>query len=432
MPGLEQELRDAGLESRIAVAAVWCDRMGAKYLEEIAECADTFQDFVEALELKPLEVRRLQRGALGKIGAGGILYPLRQPDKEGYSHPEIPKVTPALPIGHTVFVKNTFIDLDDGLRSPRLQRASTYHVREKQADSDEEEQPDDAGTTDEIPEEAGANLSSPRGTAAELTDTSALYKTMTVDGYEPSSEWPWLGDHPTTLASTPEEGPAEVPTPFRSVAMVPVEAYGPFVPIPTAGMCFPGHVSVELQRFDRWPVPNLQQQDLPGTSSSSTQKRPQVLQRAFSVASRICRIRWTVDARKLRSTDREAVSPPFDLSYAGPVTFKMIMRPKAISSERGGSCFKRSRGRGTIELRCMAESDASERPVVTFRIGVGSKEKPDKLRGPVRHDFSEKLICGLPDGQAIWDFSKTVDEVTQTFVVCLEIMSEGISDGFTC
>lgn len=416
MPGLEQELRAAGLESCIDAAAQWCESMGAQHLEEIAECADTFQDFVETLKLKPLDVRRLQKGALGKIGAGGSPYPLRPRDK---AH-EVPKAMPAQPIGHTVFVKHTFIDLDDGLRSPLLARASTFHVREKHSDSDEEEQPDDAGAMDEITEGTG--------TAAELTDTSALHKTMTFDGFEPVSHWAWLGlgDHPTTLAPTPEEGPAEVPTPFCSVAMVPVEAYGPsFVPIPPAGMCFPGHVSVELQTFDRWPVPNLQQQDFLGTSSSSAPKRPQVLQRAFSVASRMNRIRWTVDARKLRSTDREAVSPPFDLSYAGPVTFKMIMRPKAISSERGGSCFKRSRGRGTIELRCMAESDVSERPVVSFRIGVGSKDKPDKLRGPVRHDFSEKLICGLPDGQAIWDFSKSVDDVTQTFVVCLEIMSEG-------
>lgn len=64
--------------------------------------------------------------------------------------------------------------------------------------------------------------------------------------------------------------------------------------------------------------------------------------------------------------------------------------------------------------------------MVTFRLGVGSDKASKQLkpRGPVRHDFSEKNICGLPSGQDDWDFGKAVDEKTQTFVVCLEILSD--------
>lgn len=52
-----------------------------------------------------------------------------------------------------------------------------------------------------------------------------------------------------------------------------------------------------------------------GTAPTPERKRAQALQRAFSVASKCCRIRWTVDARKLlKSMDRELVSPGFDIS----------------------------------------------------------------------------------------------------------------------
>ena len=138
----------------------------------------------------------------------------------------------------------------------------------------------------------------------------------------------------------------------------------------------------------------------PGGGSHRTQKPWKVLQRAFSVASNVYRIRWTVDARtiacgiadsvdcifstmahrKLKSTDKEAVSPQFDLTFSGGcrcqslelvisthhvtmgnlpgtswninrisllalplgvVPFKMIMRPRAVAQERGGASFKR-------------------------------------------------------------------------------------------
>jgi hypothetical protein len=223
------------------------------------------------------------------------------------------------------------------------------------------------------------------------------------------------------------------------MVMIPMESMPSYaMPVPS-GLCFPGYVPVPMDRFQRFPgtmdtpffmagtadEPLVQAEPLPVTSIADN-KRDSVLQRAFSVASKIYRIRWTVDARKLKSTDREHVSPPFDLSFSGPVSFKMILRPRMVASDRGGAAFKRSRGRGTVQIRCMAESDAHELPVATFRIGVGSSGehgRQHKLRGPVRHDFSEKNMCGLPTGQDEWDFSKAVDEDTQTFVICLEVLS---------
>lgn len=61
---------------------------------------------------------------------------------------------------------------------------------------------------------------------------------------------------------------------------------------------------------------------------------------------------------------------------------------------------------------------------VTFRLGVGSHANPkkqQKYRGPVRHDFRERPICGLEGRDEWWDFQRSVDKPTESFVVCLEV-----------
>merc|ERR1719253_1353210 len=102
---------------------------------------------------------------------------------------------------------------------------------------------------------------------------------------------------------------------------------------------------------------------------SDPKPRSQVLERAESMASQRDRIRWTVDARKLKSTDREAVSPTFDV---GEMKFKMVLKPKAMDSNKGGACFKKSRNKGYVELRCVTELDIEDagrlKPTLTFRL----------------------------------------------------------------
>uniref|UniRef100_A0A7S0FRD3 Uncharacterized protein n=1 Tax=Pyrodinium bahamense TaxID=73915 RepID=A0A7S0FRD3_9DINO len=187
------------------------------------------------------------------------------------------------------------------------------------------------------------------------------------------------------------------------------------------GMCFPGCTLVPMDRFARWPA-GMEAGDMSG-GAAETREREQALQKAFSVASSIYRIRWTVDARKLKSTDREAASPTFELSCGCPMEFKMVIHPKKVEDTRGGASFKKAQGRGTVQLRMLTGADSSSNAVVTFRIAVGSAtSKQQHPRGPVRHDFSERPICGLPEGKDEWDFQKSVDKATQTFVVCLEVL----------
>merc|ERR1719191_333026 len=73
---------------------------------------------------------------------------------------------------------------------------------------------------------------------------------------------------------------------------------------------------------------------------------PQTLTRAFSVGSGAFRINWTVSATKLRSADKNAVSPPFELSFGGPYSstkFKLMLFPKVSSEGKGGSSFRKSK-----------------------------------------------------------------------------------------
>jgi len=126
------------------------------------------------------------------------------------------------------------------------------------------------------------------------------------------------------------------------------------IPMPMPMPYHPGCIPVPMDRFERWPqmppqmFPWGMQPDQPSMGELPEAKpRAQVLQRAFSTASQLERIRWTVDARKLKSTDREAVSPSFEVSCGGLVQFRMVLRPKASSDANASSLPPPTRPHGT-------------------------------------------------------------------------------------
>merc|ERR1712066_906067 len=106
----------------------------------------------------------------------------------------------------------------------------------------------------------------------------------------------------------------------------------------------------------------------PGVRMTSQREPTKTLAQAFSVASSIHRIRWTVDARRLRSTDREAVSPNFELVAGSEINFKMVMRPRKMEDTRGGNSFKKAKNKGTVQLRIVTALEETSRLVVKFRL----------------------------------------------------------------
>ncbi|CAJ1401118.1 unnamed protein product [Effrenium voratum] len=166
--------------------------------------------------------------------------------------------------------------------------------------------------------------------------------------------------------------------------------------------------SVELKDAPVSPVPDKEPAVLP---PARVEPRAPVLQRAFSVNSAIFRIHWTVDAKVLKSSDREKVSPPFEVSMGGKeVQFKMCLRPTVTSESRGGASFRKAKGKGTVDLRCLNELDPARSCPMSFRIAVGKGSDAKRISSTVRHDFSQRAICPLPDGEEEWDFKTVVDE----------------------
>jgi len=159
--------------------------------------------------------------------------------------------------------------------------------------------------------------------------------------------------------------------------------------------------------------PALPQASAGGSPSEKAQ--PQTVTCAKE-ADGVFRVRWTVDARKLKGNDKTVVSPPFEIPEKATGTFKMMINPTP-SKLKGGATFRNSNGKGSVQLKCDTASES--RLLIRFSIGDGQDEPP---RGPLEHNFALNGVCGLPKEVSEWDFTRVVDEAAKTFVVCLELL----------
>jgi hypothetical protein len=160
-----------------------------------------------------------------------------------------------------------------------------------------------------------------------------------------------------------------------------------------------------------------------GASDMVVPPQPQTLRRHYSTGSQTNRIYWTVDARKLKGNDKQAVSPPFDLSFGSQfpnVTFKMMLYPKVVNDAKGGASFKKARGKGFVQVKCEAELEQTMANV-RFRIGIGREGNCGRAQS---HNFAQSAVCGLPKDQEEFDFNEAVDKDSQTFLVKLEIVPQ--------
>mmetsp|Transcript_11808 Transcript_11808/g.21507 ORF Transcript_11808/g.21507 Transcript_11808/m.21507 type:complete len:496 (-) Transcript_11808:189-1676(-) len=138
---------------------------------------------------------------------------------------------------------------------------------------------------------------------------------------------------------------------------------------------------------------------------------------------------WIVDAKKLTQNYKQAVSPEFRITFgSGPskkeVVFKLIIYPRthADGGKKGNGSFKKTRGRGVVQLKCDTVLTDAAGAEVTFSIGIGSSDETaeHQMRGPVLHNFAQSAVCGLEKSEEEWDFQQAVDN-TGTFGVSLEI-----------
>jgi len=139
-------------------------------------------------------------------------------------------------------------------------------------------------------------------------------------------------------------------------------------------------------------------------------------------------IYWPVDAKRLKSMNKQAVSSAFmlPLSEKEPaVAFVLMIHPKVSYLSKGGNSFKKAKGICRIELKCKADVLLAENSTLVFRLMVGSSDptKQQSPRGPIKHDFFETATAELPQRFERWDMSASIDEGTQRFIVALEVQS---------
>jgi len=126
-------------------------------------------------------------------------------------------------------------------------------------------------------------------------------------------------------------------------------------------------------------------------------------------------VNWPVAVARLKSSDKQIVSPAFEVMGA---VFKLMLKPKAMGNGKGESGFRKAKGRGHIELKCEVGS-AATLPAMVFSFTINGI-----CRGPVIHDFTGAPVACLPR-ETEWNFLGAVDKSSptqnQTFTVHLDI-----------
>lgn len=120
-------------------------------------------------------------------------------------------------------------------------------------------------------------------------------------------------------------------------------------------------------------------------------------------------VRWAIDVRKLRSSDRLLVSPQFSLPLVSPhATFKLMILPRDPIQPKGGGSFRSSKGRGKLHWKCEDERDcaASTLQFKLFPLAAGRTlpvERAHIANAKLSHDFGANSLCQCAE---VWNFVK--------------------------
>jgi len=263
--------------------------------------------------------------------------------------------------------------------------------------------------------ELGTNIEMMQPAGVVMLPVMASYTEMSA-GMFPAA---WMPLWPSSFSEAPQ--PMTLPVDSHNIADQPEE--------PQMAVVHPEQCQV-LQQRAPLDAPDMKiAAERFDCGSPAVAPQPQTL--AFSMDSGNYRTYWIVDARKLKANDKVAVSPAFEITCGSgtPITLKLMMYPKAVSKGKGCASFKNAKGRGFVQLKCESDVRNFMSGPLTFRLGIssGSAEgaTQEAPRGPVTHDFADGVVCGLPKEEGEWDFSRVVDQASQTLAVFLEILPPG-------
>jgi len=134
------------------------------------------------------------------------------------------------------------------------------------------------------------------------------------------------------------------------------------------------------------------------------------LQRNVSVMSKCERVHWTVTEKQIKSSDKVAVSPSFNVQGAN---FRIMLKPVVQHDHKGGMSFRAAKGRASVQLKCETPQGPSQ---IKFRVFVGQM-RPGLQ---VVHPFATSSISQTPE---VWELQEAVNCGTVTlgveiFAVC--------------
>mmetsp|Transcript_107022 Transcript_107022/g.301493 ORF Transcript_107022/g.301493 Transcript_107022/m.301493 type:complete len:411 (+) Transcript_107022:54-1286(+) len=131
-----------------------------------------------------------------------------------------------------------------------------------------------------------------------------------------------------------------------------------------------------------------------------------------------CWAEWVVRGQRLKSMDKQAVSPVFKITFPGqrgPTSFKIMICPAARNDGRGGGSFKQGKGKGRVGLKCTEELEEGAQAMLKYWVVIGEGPLAQPMRGPLTHNFAEQS-CSEIGAQDAWNFAAAVD-TRDTFVV---------------
>jgi len=135
---------------------------------------------------------------------------------------------------------------------------------------------------------------------------------------------------------------------------------------------------------------------------------------AVSQEGGACRVQWSVEAKKLKGSEKQVVSPPLEVSLgqgAPPATFKLMLCPS------GGDSFRKAGGVGQVQLKCCSGLSEGSWLLTAISISVGSGRKAQMPRGPFMHRFGSSYVFSAPREQAVWDFGASVESAALAVTV---------------
>mmetsp|Transcript_45276 Transcript_45276/g.97084 ORF Transcript_45276/g.97084 Transcript_45276/m.97084 type:complete len:371 (+) Transcript_45276:271-1383(+) len=132
---------------------------------------------------------------------------------------------------------------------------------------------------------------------------------------------------------------------------------------------------------------------------------------------------WTVRVAKLRSKDKQIMSPEVQLpnggSDQGSKSFKLFLVPLAKGDKKGQGSFLQAKSRGKVAIKCLDSANPGEKVAREVSVSVGTSP----LTAPLSHDFAEQSHCE-PTQLRAWDFMRAAKG--QDMFVVHVLVQEGV------